>query len=437
MEREKGFPKDLMFVKFCLYGFLKNLRFFDPFIILFFREMGMSFLNIGVLFSIREISTNILEIPTGVIADAYGRKKSMVAAFISYLLSFAIFYLFPNFLLYSIAMVLFASGEAFRSGTHKAMILEYLRVKGIENMKVEYYGYTRAFSQLGSSLSSLIALSIVFLSGSYRPVFLFSIIPYIFGLILILTYPSFLDGEISEIKGAWKERIKSRFSSTLKDFGRIFTKREALRAIFNSSLFDGLFKSSKDYLQPILKGQALVLPLFLYLAEEKRVSVVVGVIYFFLYLLTSTASKNASKIVKKAKSITAAINITYISGCILLLIAGFFTFIKIYWIAVLSFILLYIVQNFRRPINVAYISDNISHKTMASGLSVESQLKSVVMAILSPIIGYMADKFGVGIALVIISVIFLLLFPIIAVSKTIPFFNSMFDRKREVKVKFL
>ncbi len=52
--------KDSMYYRFCLYGFLKNQRFFDPFIILFFREMGMSFLEIGTLFSIREIATNIL-----------------------------------------------------------------------------------------------------------------------------------------------------------------------------------------------------------------------------------------------------------------------------------------------------------------------------------------------------------------------------------------
>ena len=69
-------PKDLMYYKFCLYGFLKNLRFFDPFLVLFFREMGLSFLEIGALFSIREICTNFLEIPTGVVADAYARSAA-------------------------------------------------------------------------------------------------------------------------------------------------------------------------------------------------------------------------------------------------------------------------------------------------------------------------------------------------------------------------
>ncbi len=89
--------KDAQFYRFAAYGFLKNLRFFDPFLILFFREMGLSFLEIGTLISVREIATNILELPTGFIADLYGRRMSMVLSMLSYLASFMVFYLFPNF----------------------------------------------------------------------------------------------------------------------------------------------------------------------------------------------------------------------------------------------------------------------------------------------------------------------------------------------------
>jgi len=85
--------RDLQYWKFRTYGFLKNLRFFDPFLILFLREAGLSFLAIGTLISIREIATNILEIPTGVLADAFGRRKAMLFGFSAYLLSFIVFYL--------------------------------------------------------------------------------------------------------------------------------------------------------------------------------------------------------------------------------------------------------------------------------------------------------------------------------------------------------
>ena len=412
-----AFPKDKMYFKFCLYGFLKNQRFFDPFIILFFREMGMSFLSIGTLFSLREIATNILEIPTGVIADSYGRRKSMISAFSAYLISFCLFYFFNHFYIYAFAMILFAAGEAFRSGTHKAMILEYLRIKGWEDWKVEYYGHTRSVSQFGSAISSLIAIAIVFSANSYRPVFLMSMIPYVFGLLLMFTYPKYLDGEILKLKGKWGGNIKRRFGATLVEFKGMFINREAMKAIFNSSVFDGFFKSSKDYLQPILKAQALALPIFLYLAKKQRIAVVVGIVYFFLYILTSLASRNAGRFVNKIKSLTLAINLTYIVGGVLLLISGISASFNLPSIAVLVFILFYITQNLRRPMNVGYISDNISHKTMASGLSVESQIKTIIMAILAPVIGLLADRFGVGVALIIVAILFLLTFPFISVSK--------------------
>ena len=151
------FLKDRMFPRFALYGFLKNLRFFDPFIILIFREVGLSYVQIGLLYAIRDIATNILEIPTGVFADAFGRRKSMLMAFGAYIISFLIFYSWTGFSLYALAMILFAFGEAFRSGTHKAIILEHLTLNNMEHLKVEYYGRTRSFSQFGSSINALIA----------------------------------------------------------------------------------------------------------------------------------------------------------------------------------------------------------------------------------------------------------------------------------------
>ena len=187
-------PKDKQLFKFSAYGFLKNLRFFDAFIILFFRQQGISFLQIGTLVSIREISIAILEIPTGIIADSYGRRSSMIFSFLSYIISFLIFFFFPKFSFYIVAMIFFAMGEAFRTGTHKAMILEYLNIKNIKHLKVEYYGFTRSWSQKGSALAALIAGGNVLFSGNYKYIFIGSIVPYILALFLMISYPKELDG---------------------------------------------------------------------------------------------------------------------------------------------------------------------------------------------------------------------------------------------------
>ncbi|MFW6119765.1 MAG: MFS transporter [Petrotogales bacterium] len=383
--------KDKQFYKFASYGFLKNLRFFEPFIILFFRQMDFSFLQIGILFSIREVSTNLLELPTGFIADLYGRKISMVFAMISYIISFIVFFFFPQFLVYAIAMVLFGLGEALRSGTHKAMILEHLRINNALDTRAEYYGSTRAASQMGSAINSLLAATIVFWSGNYRVVFLAALIPYLGNLFNLASYPKELDGDI-------KKKSKKE---TFKDFFSIFKDKYSLKGIFNSTVFDAFFKTISVYLQPVLQGLALSLPLLLDFENEKRTAVIVGIAYFFIYLATSYASKNADRISKKAGNIETAINVMFLIGAILIILSGIFHYLDIRIVTVIMFMGLYVLQNLRRPLNISYISGKISHKTMASGLSAESQLKTILMAVLAPIIGFLADSIGIAFALVL------------------------------------
>jgi hypothetical protein len=60
--------------------------------------------------------------------------------------------------------------------------------------------------------------------------------------------------------------------------------------------------------------------------------------------------------------------------------------------------------------NVAFISDQISNKVMASGLSIEAQFTTILVAISAPILGVLADQFGVGIALILLSLGTLLLY---------------------------
>ncbi|TYB94770.1 MAG: MFS transporter [Kosmotoga sp.] len=392
--------KDKQFYKFASYGFLKNLRFFEPFIILFFRQMGFSFLQIGLLFSVREVSTNLLELPTGFIADLYGRKISMVFAMISYIISFIVFFFFPQFFIYAIAMVLFGLGEALRSGTHKAMILEYLRINNKLDTRAEYYGSTRAASQMGSALNSLIAAAIVFWSGDYRAVFLAALIPYLGNLFNLATYPKELDGDINR---------KSK-KETFKNFFLIFKDKYSLKGIFNSTVFDAFFKTISVYLQPVLQGLALSLPLLLDFENEKRTAVIIGVAYFFIYLTTSYASKNADKVSKRVGKIETAINVTFLLGAVLIVLSGIFQYLDIRIVTVIMFMGLYILQNLRRPLNVSYISEKISHKTMASGLSAESQLKTILMAVLAPIIGFLADSIGIAVALVLSGLIMAVLY---------------------------
>ena len=85
-----------MIRRFSLYGFLKNQQYYDPFIVLAFRQMGLSFFMIGLLIGFRAAATNMLEIPSGAVADLWGRRRAMILSFCAYIVSFAIFGLTPG-----------------------------------------------------------------------------------------------------------------------------------------------------------------------------------------------------------------------------------------------------------------------------------------------------------------------------------------------------
>jgi MFS family permease len=410
--------RDPQFWKFSGYGFLKNLRFFDPFLLLFFRDAGLSFLAIGTLISIRELSTNLLELPTGVLADVFGRRKAMIMGFAAYIVSFCLFYIGHSFWAFTLAMLFFSVGETLRSGTHKAMIMEHIRRTGHEQLKVAYYGRTRSASQFGSAISSLIAAGLVFWTGSYRIIFLATIAPYIANLALLSTYPRALDGEHLEGESASLETLKFRLILAMRDVIGLFRSPKTLRGLLTGAGFDAVQKTSKDYLQPIVKAQALAFPLLLGLTGEQRAALLIGAVYFLIYLGTCAASGHAGAVHRLLRSPARSLNLTLLMAPALLLIAGLSVHLELRAVAIGAFVLLFLLQNLRRPMVVGYLADHMPHRAMAAGLSVEVQIRTVGVAVLAPALGALADRVGIGPGLAIVSLAALVVFPLAFVRDT-------------------
>lgn len=407
--QKQSFSKDLQYYKFCLYGFLKNLRLFEPFIILFFLENNLTFLQIGILYSIREITRNFFEIPAGIVSDSLGRKKTMMASFGMYIVSFVTYYFAQSYAVFILAMIFYSFGDAFRTGTHKAMIFDYLKLNHWENQKVYYYGYTRSWSQFGSAISAIVAGFLVFYSGSYRMIFIYSALPYILDFMLIASYPKELNGQVA---GLHHKSIRARFKTVSSDFFSTLFNRKSLKSIVNLSMFTGYYKAVKDYLQPVLQSLAVSLPVLLVWEEKQRTAIIVGVIYFFIYLLTSFSSRKSGSFSARYEYIFIPLNITLLIGFSFGLISGVFYEYQFLIFAVMAYIIIYLVENLRKPIGISYVTENIDNNILATVLSAESQAHALIAAILAPIIGLLADIFGLGYALAFVSLCMILIAPI-------------------------
>jgi len=400
--------KNPMLVKFSAYGFLKNLQFFEPFLILFFRANHLSFFQIGLLISIREISIELFEIPTGIIADVSGKRRSMVFAFIGYIISFIAFYLAGGtFWIYTVAMIVFALGEAFRTGTHKAIILDYLDKTGKIDQKVAYYGTTRSFSKLGSALSSLMAAMIVFLSGGYNYIFLFSIIPYIGGLLLMLSYPK--DINLKQDTSV-KQLAKDFIAHTKSSFKSMFRIPGLARALVHSSAYEGIFKTAKDYLQPLIKQQAVLLPVFIGLAAQQRTALLIGITYSLINLAAALSSKKSAWVASKFKASCTVLNMYMLLTVVLFIGIAFSIKMSVPIPAILGFIAVYMIQNLRKPLMIGNIAEKMEKKERATILSVDSQLKSFFAMLVAPLFGLLADNYGLYSAFIMGAFLLLLLY---------------------------
>lgn len=392
---EKHFKNQIL--KFKLYGFFKNLRFFDPFLLLYLTYNEISVAQIGILYAIREAIIYFMEIPSGVIADNYGKKNELVICFLFYISSFVFFFIGGEFYIFVFAFILFGLGEAFRSGTHKAMIMDFMDYHNVKDQKSKIYGSTRAISMVGSTLSSLLSIVIVTIIPNLSFLFIIAIIPYIADLVLILSYPEYLN-----LRDESDITIKDFVNKTIYAVINVFKTGEKSIVVLDSALYQAIFKTIKDYIQLILFA-ILVNEM---LKTESDTEIIIAVIYAGLYFLSAIASKY-SHVLLTLRHRDIVLNsiwlITSGASLVFVLVSPSLTTI------IIGFSLFYILLNLRKPIMVEKIGDICEINERASILSIESQIASLIIIIIAPLFGYLYEFYGYEYIFVVIAVIGLII----------------------------
>jgi len=307
----------------------------------------------------------------------------MKPAFAGYIASFLLLYLGRSFPAFAAAMLLYATGEASRTGTHKAMIMSYLGMRGWMHLKSRYYGRTRSWSQLGAALDAL----------------------------LIASYPAALDGNSANADSG---SAIARLRGTARDLRRAARDPRLAITVVNASLLGGFYKAAKDFLQPMIQALAISLPLFAGLDVQRRSAVLVGIVYALLYVATSVAARSAAAVLERLGPLSRALNLELFAGLGVTFGAGVAHAAGLPGPAVTLFMLLYVLQNLRRPLSVTYMSDAVSERVQATALSVESQVQSLIGALCAIAIGAVAEAAGgaVGVGLAVVAGTALLAFPL-------------------------
>jgi MFS family permease len=386
---------DQMIVRFSLYSIFKNLRFADPFLLLYLLHLGSSFTSIGLLLGFGAITTAVLEVPAGLFADQWGRIKSVAACFLAYAFSFSLLPFATTaddgerlVCLYA-AIASFSLGEALRTGGHKAIMLDWLDSEGRADEATGIIGTTRAWSKGTTGASALGGGLILFLTGDYAWLFYLSAVAAIGGFVLMLTYPSSLEGEKTRERQNAKSTVESsrllerfRNSASEPGFGRLFVESVTFESQSKLML--------KYYLQPWLKltleaGGLTIIGLG---------ALSVGAYEFVRNSVGATGALASPWLERIAGGQGAALTLVHRGALLISLALVLCLWVDWLVIGLILMLGLTVLQNGRRPIFVSAFNEVMDKSARATTLSIENQARSVVTAVLLPITGWLADQFG-------------------------------------------
>lgn len=364
-----------------LYRFLSSFDITSAIWVLYLGYKGMNLVEIGLLEGIFHVTGFLSEIPTGALADLFGRRKIIIIGRLTSLIS-AIIMLFSNsFLGFAIGFILSAWGYNLNSGSEEALVYDSLKVLKREEEYLKINGKINLIIEVSQGLAVFIGglLSEINFSISY----ITAIIIGIFSLIV-----SFKFTEV-DIREPHEERI-----TVINHFKTSINIVRENKMLLNILIFFPTIYTFSAIIY--FYGQK-------FLSDGGYSRVNISIIFLVNGILSSIGAILSSRVYKKFKSI-GWISISMIIS-ILILFMGNVT----KNLSLLIFLLIGFLTSILQPISSKLINSMVASKQRATIISVESMFYSMMMIILFPICGFIGDKISLDISFEIIGFIGLLI----------------------------
>ena len=184
-------PKKLFWI-----NLFTNLSALTSIITLFYLKRGLTYTEIAFLATTISLSIILLEVPTGILSDKIGRKKTIIFGIVS-LLGHGVIYLFANnFIFFMLAFILFAGSVSLFSGCMTAFIYDSLKIAKKEELAKKYLGHFRSAPLLAAIIVPPIASTLAqdLLNWQFLIIIFINILGYLLALLIALTLHEPKDG---------------------------------------------------------------------------------------------------------------------------------------------------------------------------------------------------------------------------------------------------
>ncbi|MEV5320822.1 MFS transporter [Streptomyces sp. NPDC052687] len=147
------------------YAFLHDLIPLYPVYALLFGDTGLSVWQISSLFALWSVTSLVLEVPSGVWADAVSRRMLLWLGPLLTAAGFALWVLVPSYPAFALGFVLWGAGEALGSGALEALVHDELDRLGAAGRYARVMGRARAAGLLGVMAAMGVAGPVLALGG--------------------------------------------------------------------------------------------------------------------------------------------------------------------------------------------------------------------------------------------------------------------------------
>ncbi|MEU8036697.1 MFS transporter [Streptosporangium sp. NPDC049078] len=254
-----------------VYTFLDEFVLFYPFYALLFVDTGLSTAEISSLLAIWSVTSVVLEVPSGVWADAVSRRALLALAPLLAAAGFLLWVAAPSYWVFAAGFVLWGASGALQSGALEALVYTELDRLGATGRYAAVIGRARAIGT-GAVMLSMAVAAPVFAVGGYPLVAAGSVLACVLAAVAALAFPErrVRPGEEREEAGG-EETPAGGYAAILREGLRAArADRPARRALLLVPAVTALWGSLEEYTPLLAVGTGVtthVVPLLVLLVS--------------------------------------------------------------------------------------------------------------------------------------------------------------------------
>jgi DHA3 family tetracycline resistance protein-like MFS transporter len=357
-----------------------------------FQMAGLDPLQLVLVGTALEASVFLLEVPTGIVADLFGRRLSVIIGYTLIGLGLILEGALPSFAAILLAQMIWGTGHTFTSGAIDAWLADELG----EAKLAHVYLRGSQTSQAAAFFGIFAGVSIASLRLNW-PLLVGGSGLLALSLFLIIGMPEADFKTLPHAKHNSWQNMGRMFSQSMDEIRR----RTLLRTIMGISLFTGLYSEALDRLwQPhFLDSFSLpdlggLEPIYWF-----------GLISASTMILTIVATEVTRRRVGEVSHETA-VRILFLLNAVLILSLLLFGLATNFAIALSAFGAVSVARRTGWPIFASWINRGIEPRVRATVLSTINQMDAVGQVVGGPIVGSVAKWLGLRAAMVAAGIIF-------------------------------